>query len=71
MQIIQLKGTVSVILGDAFIKNGNARFTTVRLINNLEDIVVFLRFKMFNSDNSYICFPAAEMRDSHLWRTHI
>ena len=53
-----IKGTVSVTSNDLSYKNGNVRFTLVPLnfllIKNVEDTVVFLCFKMFNSDNFYL-----------------
>ena len=51
-----LYGTKSVILNKTPCKDGNTRFTTVPLkpllINNVEDIVVFLSLKVHNSNIS-------------------
>ena len=55
-----LKETVNVISSDPPLQDGNARFTTVPwslyLINNMEDIVVFLGLKVltFRTPNSYM-----------------
>ena len=45
------KGTVSIISSDPPCKDDNVRFTTVPL-KPLEDIVVFLGFRVLSSDNS-------------------
>ena len=56
------KGTVSVIPSDSQYKDGNDWFTKVplKLINNLEDIVVFLGFKKSLVLIISKCFPAVE-----------
>ena len=38
-------------------KNGNVRITKIPLINNVEDDVVFLSLKDYNSNNYYITPP--------------
>ena len=50
---------VCVILSDPSCIDGSDRFTAVSLkslylINNLEEMIVFLGLKVFNSDNSFI-----------------
>ena len=54
------KGIVIVISSDPVWKNANARFTSVflnlYLINNVEDIVVYLGLKVLNSYNFYNFF---------------
>jgi len=49
--------TISEISSDPPCKDDNARFTTIPLnlylINNVEDIVVFLGIKVYNSDHFY------------------
>ena len=37
-------------------KDDNARFTTVSIINNVEHIIVFIGFKVFDSDDFYMYF---------------
>ena len=57
-----LKGTVSVILSDPSCKDGmpdTQRYpleTFIYLINNVENIVVFLGLKVFNSNDVYMFF---------------
>jgi len=65
---------LSVILSDPpLFKYGNALFTTVALklflINNMEDIVVFLASKVIHFYFSFF-FPFGEMRKSILLKTH-
>ena len=52
----RVKGTVSVISSDPSCKDGNVRFTTVTLkplSDQVEDIVLFLKLEVLNSDYSY------------------
>ena len=52
LQVVSLeriKGTVSVISSDPSCPNPDGSFMIYFLINNLEDIVVFLESKVFNS----------------------
>ena len=50
-----MEGTVSVITSDPLYKNGNDRFTTgnIYLINNVEDIIIFLGLKVVITDNFF------------------
>ena len=52
LTIIWFKGTLSVYSSDPQCKEGRTRFTTVPLINNVEDIVVFLDLNVSNVDVS-------------------
>ena len=62
-----VKGTVGVKSNDPPCKSNNARYRAVLMkpISEqfVENIVVFLGFKVIISDNS-LCFPAVEMRKS-------
>ena len=62
MQTKTLKGTVNIISSDPPCNICKARFITVPsinlyLINDVEDIVVFLCLKVFNSNNYFMILP--------------
>ena len=63
------KVIVSISSVDPPCKNGNVRITKIPLINNVEDVVVFLSLKDYNSNNYYIS-PALEKCKSLLQRNH-
>ena len=71
-----VKGTVSVISSDPPCDHANMAMLDMQwyplnlyLINNVEDIVVFLSLKCSNLIFT-TCFPAVEMHKSLLLRTH-